>query len=168
MTVRTFKQQGVVFATPDSNINLKAKIDGQEVFNGSVAAIDQPWGWTDSVIDLFSWEDDLTFTGTKQLEITITGGSLMLRDTVANYQVLPESTSEKMVSSGPDQFVYIYSEKYNGTSETYTDPLINIEIDGISQESRPQDGPMGQWTWRVNSGSTFTATVRVQGWTKNT
>jgi len=160
MTVRTFKQQGAVFAPTGSSVNLQAKINGQEVFNGPVATLTKPVpvsNYTDEVIDLFSWDSDVSFFGEKELEISITGGTLILRDTVANYFY----SMDTMSSSGPDNFGYIFVEKYNETDNIYTDPFINVKIDNVAQQSRPEDGPMGQWTWRVNSGSIFTATVRI-------
>jgi len=168
MTVRTFKQQGAVFAPNNSNVNLVAKIDGQEVFSGTVPVNTAPFpikGWTDDVVDLFSWEAAVDFEGEKQLEISITGGTLLLRDTVANYYKISYPETAPGVypppeSSGPDTYGFLYAETYNSEG-VLSDPLTNVKIDGVVQFSRPQDGPLGQWAWRVESGSTITATVNV-------
>jgi hypothetical protein len=169
MTVRTFKQQGAVYAPTGSNVTLVAKIDGQEVFNGVVPASNNPYpvnNWTDEVIDLFSWSDETALTSSsnllsslsKELEITITGGTLLLRDTLANFCVATSDTGT-LASSGPDVFDLLFIESYNGTDNVLTDPFTNVKINGVPQKSRPEDGPMGQWPWKVESGSTFTATV---------
>lgn len=171
MTVRTFKQQGAVFAPINSNVNLVAKINGQEVFNGSVSTINEPYpinNWTDDVIDLFTWTDETALSSTtnllvslsQDLEITVTGGTLMLRDTLANFCISPSNSNPgTFVSSGPDFFGLIYSERYNDTDTMLTDPLTNVTIDDVPQRARHEDGPMGQWIWKIESGSTFTATV---------
>jgi hypothetical protein len=165
MTVRTFKQRGAVYTSSDSAANLLVKIDGQEVFNGSVSTVDMATffqiehGQSGYGYDLYSWQDDVSFAGTKELEVTITGGTLLLTNAVANYIFLePESESSVPKSSGPDTFGFLYANKID-SSKTIRDPFTNVKIDGLVQTSNPTEGQFGQWYWKVLSESTFTATV---------
>ena len=162
MTVRTFKQRGAVYTSSDSAANLLVKIDGQEVFNGSVSVVDMATffqiehGQSDYGYDLYSWQDDVLFAGTKELEVTVTSGTLLLTNTVANYTSLAPGSE----SSGPDTFGFFYANKID-SSRTMTDPFTNVKIDGLTQTSNPIEGQFGQWHWKVTSGSTLTATVTV-------
>ena len=65
MTTRTFKQRGQAYGS--SPVTISAKIDGVEVFNGSVSTLDEPVQTTGFNpdepygTDLFTWTNDLDF-----------------------------------------------------------------------------------------------------------
>jgi hypothetical protein len=167
MTIRTIKQQGQLYGL--GSATLIAKIDGAVVFNGTIDAVNQPFPSlpTSSLVgavDLFSWEEEVSFAGTRTLEIYVTGATLLLADTLANYYnmsvdavppIPPRSTS-----SGPSDFGWVYLTNNNDT--IITDPLSNVKIDGKLILQDRANELTGQWHWKVTSGSTLTATINIK------
>jgi hypothetical protein len=157
MTSRTIKQQGQLYGSGSATV--VAKIDGVVVFDGAVDSINQPFpalptGSPIDSVDLFSWEEDLAFAGTRTLEISVTGATLLLTDTVVNYCPIIGGTS-----SGPGGFGWVYL--INNDGSVITDPLSNVEINGNLVSVDRTAELTGQWYWKVTSGSTLTATVNI-------
>jgi hypothetical protein len=175
MTIRTIKQQGQLYGLDSATV--VAKIDGAVVFNGTIDAVNQPIPALPSLgaidgVDLFSWEEDVDYTGTRALEIYVTGATLILTDTLANYYTISQPWPDPtvpvpVVSSGETGFGWVYFVETDGV--VVTDPLTNIAIDGNALLAPDRlDGLKGQWYWRVTSGSTLTATVNIKAGTPAT
>ena len=176
MTTRTFKQLGQAFG-PEA-VTVTAKIDGAVVFTGPVTALDEPLpAFPDSNTafnnELFTWTEDAAFAGTRNLEITVSGGVLLLTDTLANFALSSLVTDPvSAIVSDDTHFYSFYVVEENGTN--VYDPFTNIEIDGAPKSTSHTVAPgqialyeplPGQWYWRINSGSVFTATVNIQAGT---
>jgi hypothetical protein len=153
MTTRTFIQRGQAYgSTP---VSIIAKINDVEVFNGPVPTLNTAYKitgfesteWLANGIELFSWQDDVEFSGTKTMEITISSGSLVVMDTVADYCLADNKTSH-----GP-----VFVNVVDGI--TYTRTTTNITINGVLQDQN--NGSLGQTYWLIPSGGTYTCTVNV-------
>jgi hypothetical protein len=152
MTTRTFKQQGQAFGgTP---VSITASIGGVQVFSGQIATLDQPVPALpdpayETWADLFTWTNTVDFAGTSAMSITVTGGTLLLTDTLANY------------CRGQTD---IYASFYSDTSQGFTcfDPLSGITINGVAQTAGHSAQLSGQWYWTIPAGATFDATVNIQ------
>lgn len=176
MTTRTFKQLGQAFG-PDP-VTITAKIDGVIVFDQTVAALDEPFpSFPDSNTlfnnELFTWTEDVAFAGQRNLEVTVSGGTLLLTDTLANFAPSSLVTDPPSVIVSDDTHFYsFYVFEENGTN--VMDPFTDIEIDGAPKSTSHTVAPgqigwhapmPGQWYWRVPSGSVFTAVVNIQAGT---
>lgn len=167
MTTRTFKQQGQAYGP--TAINMVAKIDGVEVFNGTIPALDQPLPLmplaedeTLPTQDLFVWTDDVTFAGTKAMEVTITGGKLLLTTIVANYVLIVNTENPPPgVTSGPNGSGQYYRNDIDDTQVSF-DPKSNVTINGQLQTINRDPDLTGQFYWIVSDNSTFTADVAIQ------
>ena len=179
MTTRTFNQQGQAYGS--NPVQLAVKLDQVVVFNGTIPTLDIPVpdpSTVDTVSNLFSWTNDVSFAGTKSMEITVTGGTLILTQTLANYGISNtsppapppgEKAPTTYVSTGPDGYTYIYwkwlydinlvPEKDN---VPVVDPLVEVVINQVPQYAAPTPDTNGQWYWVIPDGGTFTAIVQVQ------
>lgn len=177
MTTRTFKQLGQAYGT--SPVTIVAKIDGEEVFNGTLHTLDQPLpempivpiklGWGSP---LFAWTAGVGYVGTKPMEITVTGGKLLLSNTVANYIVTPPYGPAKLPGD-PDYIPDAPPPNPNAVDKSmlygpyvdntvlHKDPLSNVTINGQAQDQADfNTGDLsGQWFWVLNDGDVFTADV---------
>lgn len=166
MTIRTFKQQGQAYGWQP--VTVIAKIDGNEIFNAMIEALDQPpvalpvTGPFDSR-DLFTWENSTDFQGSQEIEISVTGGTLILSDTVANYVRKPDPVTEWRVvlgGGGPDYYDNFY--RYQASpDQTIFDPYSNVTINDVSALQQRNGVLVGQWFWKLNSGDVFKATLNV-------
>ena len=176
MTIRTFKQMGQAFGV--GTVTLTTKIDGNIVFNGIITPLDEPFPiFPDSNTlfnsELFTWTEDSAFAGERNLEIAVSGGTLLLTDTLANFAPANLITNPPSIITSDDTHFYsFYAFEENGT--TVTDPFTNIEIDGAPKSTSHTVAPgqigwhaplPGQWYWKIPSGSVFTATVNIQAGT---
>lgn len=167
MTMRTIKQQGQLYGLGPATVI--AKIEGVEIFNGTLPTLNQPLpSLPDSspitVIDLFSWGEEVSFAGTRSLEIFVTGATLLLTDTLANYYPIstpttPPASPIPSTSSGPDDFGWVSFIMDNDI--VVSDPLSDVSINGKTVSADLGTGYYGQWYWRVPTGSLFNATVTV-------
>lgn len=153
MTTRTFKQQGQAYGSLP--VAIVAKIDGVEVFNGTVPTLDEPYQLTgtDPVPpggDLFSWTDDLAFSGTKTMEISVANGFLVVMETVANY-------AAGQLNPTAEEFGFPYLATVGDVA--WTNATTNITINGVLQNQ--DNGCPGQTYWLVPPGQTYSCTVNV-------
>jgi hypothetical protein len=177
MTVRTFKQMGQAYGS--SPVQIVAKIDGVEIFNGSVPALDTPTplpGATVADVELFSWPGEVAFSGNKIIEIIVSGGSVLLTDTLGNYvadQTIPPvgepGFPKTPVSAGPDVYSYFYGHFALDPDTTppesniwVLDPLSNVTINGMPRVPAYTPTQSGQWNWLVPAGSVFNATLSIE------
>jgi hypothetical protein len=167
MTIRTFKQLGQAYGS--SPVQIIAKIDDVEVFNGVVSALDEPVPMlpTDTPIvsqELFSWTADVDFDGTQALEITAIGGTVLLTDSVANYgtseiEIPAAPPFPNPVSIGPDAYAPFYA---NITEDTWdVDYLKDVAINGIPLVKDNSPELIGQWIWTINNGKVLTGVIHV-------
>jgi hypothetical protein len=166
MTIRTFKQFGMAYAT--ESLTIAASIDDSVVYEGTIPTVDQPGpGDPASLIypfgeSLFTWELDTAFSGTVTMTFTIAGpGRLYLTDTLANYVQIknPNSSEPAYINGGSDVFGYFYQK----TTPQYVlgDPFENVTINGILQTVAHSALLSGQTCWFVEAGGTFSATVNI-------
>ena len=176
MTLRTYKQLGQAYGS--SPVTLVAKINGEEVFNGTLHTLDQSLpslpitgiSFAGFGGPIFSWTTDIAFMGSASMELTVTGGTLLLTNTFANYITTPTYGSIKpgdegympdapLPSDPPTPFKDTLYGAY--TDPTYIDPLTSVTINGQEQTDVYNSHPdlKGQWYWALQDGSVFTATV---------
>jgi len=164
MTIRTFIQRGQAYGIEP--VTITAQIDGVQVFSGPVNTIDEPVPALPSLdtqigVDIFSWAEDVLFSGTKTMEITVTGGTLLVTSSSANYCPVTGDLSPLTFSTGPDIFAPYYTiEQADGS--LFTDPITNVFINGVSVERDTESGLTGNWIWKVPHGTAFVCTINVQ------
>lgn len=149
---RTFIQKGQGYgSTP---VTVKVVIDGSEIFHGEISTVDQPppvlpdFGASFDA-DLFTWTNTLDFTGTQSLEITVTGGTVILANSIANF--------------GAADWQYYYPF-YRDESRGYTvfDPFSDVMINGAPQTQIHTKETPGQYYWTLSNDSVFQATINVK------
>lgn len=163
MTTRTFIQQGQGYGIVP--VEIVAKIDGNVVFSGAVPTTNPPVppGGTGTgsgpTQNLFSWTNDVTFAGQQSVEITVTGGTLLMTQTVANYTKYLDGTGNTQPGN-ETTYTGFWTEVIDGI--TISDPFINEAIDGVLQIEHPEPGSLdGQWWWYVPNNGVFTAILNV-------
>jgi hypothetical protein len=149
---RTFTQKGQAYGNVACKIT--AKIDGAVVFSGEIPTANTPIpllpdSTIDLGVDLFSWSEPVDFSGSRELEIAVDDATLMVTDTTADY-VDPTDFSK---TGG------FYRVKIDGVE--YGDPFTDVKINGVAQVGPYDSATPGQWYWRVDPGSVFTATVNI-------
>lgn len=179
MTIRTFKQLGQAYGS--SPVQIIAKIDGIEVFNGTVPALDQPVPMMpiEAPIEsqvLFTWTTDVAFEGTKSIEITASGGTILLTEALVNYSTAsmeqkPELSYPTPTSTGPDGYVLligaeILADKTGSAASNYqtsVNPnyLYDVAINGIPLIQDITPGLEGQYVWVINNGKALTGSINV-------
>ena len=165
MTTRTFKQYGQGYgATPATIV---VTLAGVEIFNGDIATLNQPVPDMPIVpgetlgVELYSWTKDLNYQGSEALQITVSSGTFLMANSVANYfeYVDPALPSGPYASSGPTNFVYFYDYTVDG--DVIYDPLSSVAINGVAQTPTRIEGEFGQWYWVLGPGQVLTATMNV-------
>jgi hypothetical protein len=157
MPTRTLRQLGRGHGS--SPVSIVARIDNNVVYSGTVPTVNEPFPALPndelSITDtLFSWENTVEFTGQQDLEISVTGGDLLLADTEANYVNVDDVAQWGGV-------YYVLDDQGN---VTFSDPLEQEKIDGVLQpDLHTQQNLPGQWWWKINAGSVFTAKVNIIG-----
>jgi hypothetical protein len=149
---RTFTQTGQAYGSVPCSIT--AKIDNVVVFSGPVATENTPIPFLPNVeldvgVDIFSWQKPIDFSGTCELEIAVTGSTLLITDTGADY----------VNALDPTEIGPFYQVTIDGV--VYTDPFTNEKINGNTVPGPYNPELPGQWYWKVDPGSTFTATVNI-------
>jgi hypothetical protein len=153
MSDRTFIQHAL--GTVGSTTTIVAKIDGQIVFSGEVNAAAGPWPtWPDYeyVVDnpAYSWSGNSAFQGSIAHEVTVTSGTLLLADTVANNPL-----------RDPDVFGRLDNEIIDDTPYSY--PYVS-EVRINDQVIAPvSDAPWqtGQGWHELAQGDVLVATINV-------
>lgn len=151
MTIRTFRQHAQGFGTVPAQVVYQ--IDGTTIFSGSVATVDQPVPTMpnlQSPIDnvAWSWQNDVGFSGTKSISVSVSNSPILLADTQANNPYVDVNT-----------YAPFYNVEIDGV--TYSDPFTDAAINGVPQTMPYLKDLAGQWWWLVPAGSTFTATLNV-------
>jgi hypothetical protein len=152
---RNFIQHAIAFGTETAQVT--AKIDNAVIFTGAVTP-GMPVRPTPPVTpplvgdEIFSWQEDIAFEGTRSIEISVDSGSLFLLSITANLTN----------PFDPDQYIAFYSREYDGFQ--ILDPLTNVAIDGVAQDVDPEREAFdlfGQWGYFLLPGSVLTATVNI-------
>lgn len=155
MTTRTFRQLGIGFGSQPANIT--AKINNVVVYQGPVTTLDEPFpalpnlDYTITNV-LFSWTNDVTYTGPSVVEIQTDGNSnLQVAELEANYTAIPNPAFvnanttpgvANVISSGPDGFVDLNSLQIG-----------NIYVNGVLQ-TVDYSQLNGQYWWQLSSSGT--------------
>jgi hypothetical protein len=162
MTTRTFKQYGQGYgATPAT---IAVILDGVEIFNGDIPTLNEPFPFPPIIssetlgVEIYSWTDDVTFQGTKSLQITVANGTFFMADSFANYFRYTNPPNPD-ASSGPNNFIFFYNVTIDGN--VITDPLTDVSIDGVTQTITRGVDQYGQWPWVLGAGQVLTATINV-------
>jgi hypothetical protein len=151
MTNRTFQQYAQGYGSIPCQV--VCQINGNTVFSGSVTTVDHPLPTLPDLavtIDnvAWTWQEDVEFTGSKSITVSVSGSPLVLATTLADNPY-----------SNVQSFGGFYSIEVGNV--VYSDPLTDETIDGV-----PQSGPYnpdlpGQWWWMIPAGSTFAAIMHV-------
>lgn len=160
MTTRTFKQCGCGYG--GTTVNITVKLNGTVIYQGPVLTKNEPVGVPAAITNntLFSWNAPVEFNGVFDLEIAVTGGRLVIESTFGNYVFVPyDQPGPSMISGGPDTYGWIYIS--SGPSGITSDPLTDVSIDNIPHV-KGDTSLTAQWTYTVESGSTWRARVHVQ------
>lgn len=144
MAIRTYTYLGQAYGTTPATVTVI--VDGNTVYSGAVTTTDAPipaWDQRSTISnEMFSWTDDETFFGAKSISIAVTGSDLLL----SSIEAVAE-TANTVVRLGTD-------------GEIDGDPMVNVTIDGVSQN--PDRGDLtGIWCWVIPAGGTLTADFTV-------
>lgn len=143
MTTRTFRQLGIGIGSQPTNIT--AKINNVVVYQGPVTTLDEPFptlpnlDYTVTNV-LFSWTNDVTYTGPSVVEIQIDGNSnLLVAEIDANYTAIQDPANvQTIISSGANGFV-----------DLQVSQIGNIYLDGVLQTVNRTSPFDGQWWWEL-------------------
>ena len=165
MTTRTFKQQGLAYGS--SPVTLVAKVDGVEVFNGTVATLNEPIPtvpvdglvYSAEPADLFTFTDAAAFSGTKTLEISVSGGTLIVAGLLADYSpyAAPSTPVDPSKYPGAGKFGLAFTNTVDGI--THTNAITNVTIDDVAQAAGEE--VTGTRYYDVEPGSVFKATLQI-------
>lgn len=154
MTIRNFIQCGQAYGSTAASIT--ATIDGTVVYSGPISTLDasvpsQPEPEANvAPPTIFTWTNNVDFSGTQSYSIAVTGSPLLLAFTGADH----------CVANNVAQFNTIYT--YDDDGVTVADPLTNVAIDGVAMQRGPDNSTLsGQWRWLIPAGCTLTATLNV-------
>lgn len=161
MTTRTFVQQGQGYgATP---VNITVKIDGNTIFSGPVPTVDAPPPTLPNLdlqitSNLYTWTNDVSYSGQQTFELTVNDGSLLLTKSFANYTPIYDEATGNITPGNESTYASFFYEMVDGV--IINDPFTNEQIDGVPQIEHPDPASLsGQWWWQIPNGSTFTATL---------
>jgi hypothetical protein len=165
MTTRTFKQQGLAYGS--SPVTLVAKVNGAEVFNGTVTTLNEPIPaapvdglvYSSDPADLFTFTDDAAFSGTKTLEISVSGGTLIVAGLLADYSsyAAPSTPVDPSKYPGAGKFGSAFANTVDGI--TQNNAVINVTIDDVAQAVGEE--VIGTRYYNVEPGSVFKATLQI-------
>lgn len=174
---RLFKQLGETYGT--GTVNIQVWLDGIEVRNSTML----PAQWINGVeipnsgctipnfpdycrhgTEIFTWAKPIDFAGKIKLEIAVTGGTLLLTDTLGTYgrtrDFSSATPSQTLIPSGPDIFGLVYAEVVG--SVTYKDPFSEVYINGVLERVERTIDVTGQWYRVLPENSTFSCNINVQ------
>jgi hypothetical protein len=143
MTTRTFRQLGIAFGSQTANIT--AKINNVVVYQGPVTTLNQPFpvlpnlDYTVTNV-LFSWTNDVTYTGPAIVEIQVDADSdLLVAEISANYTPFRDPANvQSIISSGPDGFI-----------DLPVSQIGNIYVDGSLRPVDHTNPLVGQYWWEL-------------------
>jgi len=143
MTTRTFRQLGIAFGSQTANIT--AKINNVVVYQGPVTTLNTPFPvlpnleYTVTNV-LFSWTNDVTYTGPAVVEIQVDADSdLLVAEISANYTPIRDPANvQSIISSGPDGFV-----------DLPVSQIGNIYVDGALRPVDHTNPLIGQYWWEL-------------------
>lgn len=153
MSDRTFLQHAL--GCIGYTTHIVAKIDGQTVFSGTVAAANEPFPtWPDAewIVDnpAYTWTGNAAFQGTVNHEVTVTSGILLLADTVANNPLRDPEAFGRL-----DQIII--------SEQEYSYPYVsNVTINGqLLPPASDAPWETGQGWHTLNKGDVLVATINV-------
>lgn len=148
--MRTFQIFGKAYG-PEP-VTVVAKVDNVEVFNGTVPTVNEPLptlpttdfeetqALTGSVI--FEFTKPLDWEGVVNLNIAVFApgsGHLILTEKTGNF--LPPSDAEDVFES--------LENPYNYEGVTYSDPLVNVTLNGVSRQRTYDPSITGDYWWQL-------------------
>jgi len=150
MTMRTINTYGKGYGSTE--VTITVTVDGIEIFSGPVSTTNGPIvNPPDPSTVLFSWQEDITFEGTRALSITVNSGDVLLKTySKANY------CADETGPLGPDVFYWLP----DGPEPVPTDPTSGWLMNGIPTPNQP-DPSLGECWWQIPVGSTFSYQLRM-------
>jgi hypothetical protein len=168
MTNRTFVTNGAGLG--DNPVSIVVTFDGNQIFSGTVPTLsEESSSFNDWKNQLFSWELPISeCEWEKPMSIAVSGGDLILNKIQCNFlprlvRIDTTEQNQQRVNDSQTQFGFLYIETDKEKNITYTDPKIDVKIDGVSRVKTALDGEEilpGEWWWRVYEGSTIEFTLK--------
>jgi len=172
MTTRTVKIFGLAYGETPAEINVI--LDGNTVYTGSVSTQDPVTGtpsladfkilnqptpnpdYANSTVELCSFELPVDFQGIKPMTCTVTNGTVIFAQVLANYCAIPGT--DPIIGYGDSQYLDI-----NGN----VDARSNATRDGILVPVVHTEERHGTWFFSVNTNSVLSYDLNVIAGTTN-
>ena len=161
MTTRTFRQLGIAYGP--APVSIVAKVNDVIVYQGPVTTLDTvmpqlPDTEYDITNVLFTWNDDVAFSGAKVIEISVSGtsGDLVVAGIDANYTIPAPAINLTTGDIDPD----IPS---SGANEYLDLDPVAVGITSINGTVRTKAGDElgGQWWWNLVSSDTLVKNLTI-------
>lgn len=144
MTTRTLRFYGLGYAS--SPVTIVATMDGTPVYSGPIPTLDQTTYelFPDEQEIMFTAECNTDFAGVKPMSITVTGGTMVMAQTLANYY-----TNMPNPVFTPEQYAIVTSleptprtAKVAVWTECANPPLTPEEIDALTNDPLDEIDPI--------------------------
>lgn len=152
MTTRTFKQLGHAYGPEPAQITVL--LDGQQIFSGEVVTVDEQF--PEKLADdaglgntLFTWTQDTTFAGTRDVEIIVTHGAVIVTGTHADHSI----------AEAPEEFAHFHIVTHEGID--YTECMSNVTLNGAALPRNWDGVNLGQYHCHLAQNTVYTATINI-------
>lgn len=163
---RTIKIMGVGIGTEP--VEIAVEVDGVALATRPIYMIADRTAEKNSR-SVCSWSEDISFTGSRHLKITVVRGEFWYISALSNYMPLREKTAQDtVISSGATNFLPCYQQVE--PEGVYLDPNANVTIDGfaLTREVRDPSHKFKQWPWQLLPGTVFESDLMITaGTTEN-
>ena len=160
MTTRTVKLFGLAYGSSPAEIAVT--LDGAPVYTGTVTTNDTlvpslpNLEIANTTAEFCEFEIPLDFEGTKAMTCSVTNGTVIFAQILANYCVI--ANTDPVIGTGSTGFSSI---------DGIGDARSNVSINGVAQTVNHTEELSGTWWFIVPSGSTLSYDLDVQAGTAN-
>jgi hypothetical protein len=141
-----------------------ATFNGTTVYTGAVPTVNEsvpaqpnPDIVSDTTV-LFTFDIPVETTGSQEMTIQVTNGTVIFADVLANYCKMSRKSPTPIVySSGADTYYNIWDDLNSSVPGPIISPedgRTNVTINGVEQ-TPDRTGLEGPWWWTVNSTATL-------------